>query len=126
MARLKLNRTKIGKRMQLLVGGTVAVVALTLSGALPAEAATYVGYIETNDFAALPKDYTTSFDGYCAVFSIHNDKGYDFSSSCVNVRHVSITTSGHVYEGSYAAPGSWSYDSLDYANVVLVGDYAYV
>jgi hypothetical protein len=119
----KMKSKRFGKRSAMIVGGVTAVAALTLAGALPANAATYVGAFTTTYFGTT--EFTGHLSGYYARFSVHNDEGYDYASSAVHIKHISATSSVTHY-GSYAAPGAWSYDALDYANVVVVGDAGYV
>jgi hypothetical protein len=114
---------KSTKRSAVVLGVIAAVAALTLLTAVPANAATLVGTYRTTNFGTTEFNGTMSY--YYAKFSSHADKGWDYATSAVHIKHVQAT-SGTTYYGSYAAPGTWSLDNLDYAYVVKVGDNAYV
>jgi len=116
-----INRTK--KRAAVTAVTVAAIAGLTLGVSLPAVAVTYVGAVTTTSFGIT--EFSGYLSGYYSRFSIHADKGYDYAASHVDIRHIQATAST-TYYGPLAAPGSWSNDNLDYANVVRVGDYAYV
>ena len=121
-----MNSKKLGKKTALLLGGATAVVALSLAGAMPANALTTLDHKYTPNVTNLPWGWSGTLSGvYCDMLA-YDDKGYNLPDAHSTIRHYVQTSAGTVHYGTYAGSSSWSDDSLDYANVVRVGAYFYV